>query len=214
MPKRKRGLCELIALCVVGSLFSALGRAQDSVADAARKNRARDAQAAPKRVWTDDDFAFTGKKESSATAVGTQESASETLQKFRLMGKEELGAAVLKRINAPNVDFPDRRDWEQKLIEAKRAWLDQVDRMVAHKDSSKIVQETEIALAEKAQEDFERIADQGIQWARAEYNPRLKAHLQYERQLESCNRSTGDFRDICLARLAELKFQMGQEGLW
>ena len=210
----KGDLSRLIVTCFIVSLFSASGRSQDSVADAARKNRSKEVSEARKRIWTDDDFPSTSKSDSTLPVVETQESASETLRKFRFLDKKELGAAVLKRANAPNVGFSDRNDWEQQLSEAKRAWLDQVDRMAAHKDSNKYLLATEIALAEKVQKDFERIAERGVQSARAENDPKLKAHLQYDRQLEVCNRSIGDFRDMCLARLVQLKFQMGQEGLW
>lgn len=213
MCTRKSVLRKWIVFCFLVSLSSSVGSAQDSVADAARKNRTKDAQTANKRVWTNDDISSAGKKESAAPSAGTQETASETLQKFRLLGKEELGA-VLRAYNAPNVNFPDRRDWEQRLFEAKRAWMDQVDRTAAHKDSNNYVLGPEIALAEKAQENFERIVDEGTRSARAESDPRLKAHLQYERQLEACNRSTGDSRTICLAQLDQLKFKMGQEGVW
>jgi hypothetical protein len=214
MSSRNGGLRNLITFCLAVGLFYTLARAQDSVADAARKNRPKDTQTTTKRVWTNDDIASAGKKESTVPLTGIQQTASETLQKFRLLAKEELGGAVLKAHNAPNVDFPDRKDWEQKLFEAKRAWVDQVDRMVAHKDTNNYVLGPEIVLAEKAQENFERIVEEGTQWARAESDPRLKAHLQYERQLGVCNRSTGSFQDKCLARLAEFKFQMGQEGVW
>jgi hypothetical protein len=112
MLNRKCGLWELIVFCFIVSLFSASGKAQDSVADAARKNLPKDAQAATKRVWADDDFPATGAKESTAPVEKTQESASEILRKFQLKDKEGLGKAVLKRANAPNVDFPERKEWE------------------------------------------------------------------------------------------------------
>jgi hypothetical protein len=163
-----------------------------------------------KRVWTNDDFL--SRNESALPTA--EESASETLIKFRLLDKKELGAAVLRRGKAPNVEFSDRNSWEQKLFEAKRVWLDQIDRMMAHKESNKYLLASETALAEKAHDSFERIAEEGMESARAENNPKLKAQLHYKRQLESCNRSTGDFRAICLSRLAQLKFQMGQDGQW
>jgi hypothetical protein len=188
-------------------------KGQDSLANAARKNRPKDAPMTTKRVWTDDDFSSA--KESSTTITGTsQESASETLRKFLSLGKEELGAAVLKLANAPDVVFFDRRNWEQKLFEAKQAWLDQVDRMVAHKDSAKDAQDEEIRLARGAQKTFERIAHDGIQQARAVNDPVLKAHLQYQRQLDFCKQTTGDLLQKCQDSLDQLKWQMQREGTW
>src|SRR5271156_1215929 len=122
----------LILSLMILSLFSAAGKAQDSLADAARKNRPKDAQVTPQRVWTNDDVASAG--ETGGTTSGkSPESTSETLRKFRLLGKEELGAAVLK-MSSIDVDFPNRKDWEQSLFDAKQAWMLQVDRMTAHKD--------------------------------------------------------------------------------
>jgi hypothetical protein len=214
MLKRKCGLWELIVFCFIVSLFSAPGKAQDSVADAARKNHPKDAQAATKRVWTDDDFSATGAKESTTPLAKTQESASESLRRFRLMEKEELGAAVLKRANAPNVDFPRRKEWEQRLLEAKNAWSDQVDRMVGHKDSNNEVQAVEMRLAQGAQQTFERIEAEGIQEARAVNDPMLRARLEYQRQRESCLENTGKYLDSCLAALEVRKAQMQKEGTW
>ncbi len=139
MSNRNCGLRNLVPFCLAVGLFYTLAKAQDSVADAARKNRPKDTHTTTKRVWTNDDIASAGKKESTVPLTGIQESASETPQKFRLLGREELGAAVLKGHNAPNVDFPDRKDWEQKLFGAKQAWVDQVDRMVAPKDTNNYV---------------------------------------------------------------------------
>ena len=101
--------------------------------------------------WTSDDFRSASEDEDPIAAKTQEGSASETLEKFRLLGKEDLGTAVLRRGNAPNVDFPSRKDSEERLFEAKQTWLNQVDRMVAHKDSSKDSQNTEIRLAQGAQ---------------------------------------------------------------
>jgi hypothetical protein len=214
MLKRKCGPGELIVFCFIVSLFSASGKAQDSVADAARKNHPKDAQAATKRVWTDDDFSATGAKESTAPQAKTQESPSEILRKFRYMDKEELSAAVLKRANAPNVDFPRRKDWEQRLLDAKNAWSDQVDRMVGHKDSNNEVQAVETRLAQTAQQTFERTEADFIQQARAVADPMLRARLEYERQRESCLVNNGKYLDSCLAALEVRKAQMQKEGTW
>jgi len=197
-----------------GSQPTSLGALAQSIADVARKNQTKDAHVTAKRVWTSDDFPSTGEKESTVPLSKTPESASETLREFRSLDKEELGAAVLKMASAPDVDFPDRRNWEQKLFEAKQAWIDQVDRMMAHKDSSKDVLDTEIRLTQGAQSSFERISGEGIQQARAVNDPALKAHLQYRRQMDFCRQTTGDLLHSCLASLDELKWKMQREGIW
>jgi len=107
MLNRKLGLWKLVVFCVLVGLFSASGKAQDSVADAARKNHSKDAQAATKRVGTD----ATGAKESTKPVAKTPESAWETLRDFRLMDEEKPGGAVLKRSNAPNVGFAGSKEW-------------------------------------------------------------------------------------------------------
>ncbi len=188
-------------------------KSQDSLADSARKNRPKDMQIARKRVWTNDDLQATSNNESSSLMGTSQESASETLQKFRSLGKEELGTAILKLSDAPNVTFPERRNWEQRLFEAKQAWLDQVHRMVGHKDSSKDAQDEEVRLAQGARRNFERIANEGVQQARAVNDPVLKAHLQYQRQLDFCKQTTGELLEKCLASVEQLKRQMQREGI-
>jgi hypothetical protein len=194
--------------------FIALPLCAQSVADAARNNRPNDAQVTTQRVWTDDDFPSSGKQDSPAPTEKQETSASETLQQFRLLGKEDLGAAVLKVAHAPDVVFPERKDWEQRLLDAKQAWVSQVDRMEGHKDSSKESQDTEIRLAQGAQQNFERIEEEGIEQARAVDDPKLKAHLDYQRQLEFCKQTTGDMLQKCLASLDQLKWQMEREGTW
>jgi hypothetical protein len=91
-----------------------------SLGELARQRRPRDAKATTKQVWTSDDFPSPTEREAPVPTRAEEASTSETLLKFRLLGKEELGAAVLKRANAPNVDFPDRKNWEQRLFEAKK----------------------------------------------------------------------------------------------
>jgi hypothetical protein len=106
---------------------------QESLGDVARKNRPKDAQISPKRVWTTDDFESAGDKPSSADGVNRENQASpeDTVREFRSLDQEQLGTAVLKWANAPDVAFPDRKDWEQRLFEAKQAWIDQVARVAA-----------------------------------------------------------------------------------
>jgi hypothetical protein len=166
------------------------------------------------RVWTSDDFSLAGETATAASTEIEQADATETLEKFRLLGKEELGAAVLKIANAPDVDFPNRRDWEEKPFAAKRAWLDQLDHMEGHKGSSQDARDTETRLAQGARLGFERISREGIQQARAVNDPVLKAHLEYQRQLDFCGQTTGDALRSCLASVDKLKWQMEREGTW
>ncbi len=169
----------LLFCSTVGGVILPVANAQDSLAEAARKNRPKDVQVTAKRTWTNDDIQPTSQTASFSSAITeTKESDSETLRKFRNLDKETLGAAVLKSGDAPNVEFPNRRDWEQRLFEAKQAWLDQVDRMVGHKDSSKYSQEEENRLALGAKRIFERISSEGVTQARAVNDPILKAHLE------------------------------------
>jgi len=197
-----------------GSQPASLGVLAQRIADVARKNQTKDAHITAKRVWTSDDFSSTGEEESTVPLTQTPESVSETLREFRALDKEKLGAAVLKMANAPDVNFPDRRNWEQELFEAKQAWMDQLDRMVGHKDSSKDSQNTEIQLAQGAKSNFERISEQGIQQARAVNDPSLKAHLEYQRRLDFCRQTSGDLLGTCLAGLDQFKRKMQREGIW
>ena|SRR3989304_5067252 len=199
-----------------------------SLGEVARKNRPKSTDTTTKRVWTTDDFPSTGYTGAPVPLAETPESASSTLQKFRSLGEEELGAAVLKMANAPNVDFPDRKNWEQKLFDAKRAWLDQADRMMAHKDSSKATRDTELRLTQGAQQNFERIAGGGIQQARALNDPTLRAHLRYNDWSRLCasqpgispgmrpfrGMTTADMQAQCWDNLEAFKNQMQEEGTW
>jgi hypothetical protein len=203
----------LISLAIGVTLIPVALKSQDSVADAARKNRSKD-QTASKRVWTNDDVASANSPESTAPKKETKESESATVERFRMLDRYELGVGVLRNAGAPDVNFPKRRDWEQKLFEAKNAWSDQVDRMVAHKDSSKASQEEELRLAIGKQNIFERIEAEGIEQAKAETDPVVKAHLAYKRQQDSCTGWTGEYRDRCDEALANMRSKMQQEGIW
>jgi len=216
MSKSAASIPALI-LCSIIALFPPLIKCQDSIADAARKNRAKESKesnATPKRVWTNDDVASASGVEGTTPKKETTESITETLRQFRILGKDELGAAVLKQAGVPDVNFPERRDWEQRLFSAKQAWLNQVERMEAHKDSSQASQEEEIRLAVGTQRIFERIKTQGIELARAEVNPVLKAQLAYKRQQDYCNHISGELRDRCELGLDQMKQKMQQEGIW
>jgi len=166
----------LISLAIAVTLIPVALKSQDSVADVARKNRSKD-QTVTKRVWTNDDVASASSTEPNTPQKETRESESATVEWFRMLDRHELGVGVLRRAGAPDVDFPKRRDWEQSLLEAENAWSDQVDRMVAHKESSKASQEEELRLAVGKQRIFERIEAEGIEKAKAEADPVLKAHL-------------------------------------
>jgi uncharacterized protein YhaN len=200
--------------CAILSFSSTSGRAQDSVADAARKNRSKDAQLAPKKVWTNDDMSSASVSSTPSNEQVAPKSNAEILRQFKSLSKEELGAAVLRRAGAPNADFPGRKDWEQRLFEAKQSWIDQVDRMENHKESSKATQEEETRLAEGAQRIFDRISGEGILQARATTDPALKARLEYQRQLDFCMHVSGDAHDRCMAALEQLKWKMQKEGIW
>jgi hypothetical protein len=189
------------------------GKTSDSLADSARKHRPNDAHTSTKRNWTDDDFSHS--KESSAVSMGTlPESSAESLRKFRLLDKEELGAAILRLEGVPNVNFSERRNWEQRLFDAKQTWIDQVARMEGHKDSSKEVQVEEIRLSTGAQKNFERVARDGVKQAKAVNDPVLRAHMEYERRTDFCKQTTGDLFQQCLAGTDKFKSQMQREGTW
>ena len=203
----------LVTLTLAIALIPVTLRSQDSVADAARKNRLKD-PTATKRVWTNDDMASASSTEPGAPKKETKESVSAALERFRMLDRYELGVAVLRQAGAPDVNFSKRRDWEQKLFEAKQAWIEQVNRMDAHKDSSQASQEEELRLAVGKQRIFESIKDEGIEQAKAETSPVLKAHLAYKRQQDSCTGATGKFRDLCDETLAQMRSKMQQEGIW
>lgn len=189
-------------------------KSQDSLADLARTNRSKDAQVSAKRVWTDDDFESAGDRRSPAERGTTQEGAAEAVRKFRSLDRQEIGSAVLKQAKAPDVNFPERRNWEQRLFEVKQAWVDQVARLDAHKDSNKDVRDEELRLAEGARNNFYHIADEGIEKARAVNDPILKAHLEYKRRLDSCKSMSGDLYQSCTEGADRFKWQMQRDGSW
>ncbi len=203
----------LLLVCFV-VLLPVTTPSQESVADAARKSRAKDQTTVTKRVWTNDDVASASSPEPSSPKQETRESVSAILERFRMLDRHELGVGVLRKAGAPDVDFPNRREWEQKLLDAKQAWIDQVDRMVAHKDASQASQEEELRLAVGKKRIFERIEAEGIEQARAQTDPVAKAHLAYKRQLENCTGATGQFRDWCDESLEQMKSKMQREGIW
>lgn len=211
MPNRLR--TRLLLLCSLAVLLPGTATPQDSVADAARKNRSKD-QTATKRVWTNDDIASASSPEPNSPVQETKESVSATLERFRMLDKDDLGVAVLRQAGAPDVNFSNRKDWEQKLFDAKQAWIDQVNRMDAHKDSSQASQQEELRLAVGKQRIFEHIETEGVEQAKAETDPVLKAHLAYRRQLDSCAGATGKFRELCEEALAQMKSKMQREGTW
>ena len=185
--------------------------AQNSLADIARKNRPKDARPTPKRVWTNDDIASSNVSDESSQK--TKNSDSETLEKFRSLAKEQLGDAVL-RMSGIDVDFPNRKDWEQRLFDAKQAWVLQIDRTIAHKDAAKDSRDEELRLAIGAKRIFERIRDEGVEQARATKDPVLKAHLDYRRQEEFCKQTSGDLQIRCQESLEQLRIKMEREGTW
>ena len=189
---------------------------QESLGDAARKNRPKDAKISAKRVWTTDDFESAGDRPSSVDGVngGNQANPEDTVRAFRSLDQQQIGTAVLRSANAPDVAFPDRKDWEQRLFEAKQAWIDQVARVAAHKDANKYVQDEELRLATGAQRNFYRIANEGIEKARAVDDPILKAHLEYQRRLESCKSMSGDLYMTCVQGADQFKWQMQRDGSW
>ncbi len=201
----------LLFVCFV-VLLPAATTAQESVADAARKNRSKD-QTVTKRVWTNDDVAPASSPEPNLKQE-TKENVSATLERFRMLGRYDLGVAVLKRAGAPDLDFPKRRDWEQKLFDAKQAWIDQVNRMYAHKDANQASLDEELRLAVGKQRIFEHIEAEGIEQAKAVTDPVLKAHLAYKRQLDSCTGATGQYREMCDEALEQMKSKMRREGIW
>jgi len=202
-----------LVLFVASPLFS------QSVAEAAKKNRPKAAKATVKRVWTDDDFSTGGSPGEPIPADKTSDSTSRTLEKFRRLDQEQLGAAVLKMAKA-DVDFPGRRDWEGRLFEAKEAWLTQIERMEGHKDSNKDVVNAEVGLAKGAQSNFERIAGEGIRQAQAVNDPTLKAHLRYQEWARTCLQySPGEvngrnLQQECWDNLQSFKSQMQEQGTW
>lgn len=215
MCERRASILAAVSLLAVVGLFCvSAGTAQDSVAEAARKNRKKDTPATAKRIWTNDNVAPASDGESPALSTETPESMAQTLRDLRLLDKEHLALAVLIRAGAPNVEFASRKDWEQRLFDAKQAWVDQEDRVLARKDANKDAKDEETRLAIGAHRIFERIANEGVQQARAVNDPVLKAHLEYQRQAEFCKQTSGDLRDRCEASLGQLRWKMEREGIW
>jgi hypothetical protein len=199
-----------------------------SLGDIARKNQADKAAAAKANPVSVPVHELQGNSLQQEISIPkTEESVSSALEQFRHIGKDELGTAILKIANA-NVDFPNRRDWEQSLFEAKKEWQDQVDRMMAHKDSNQSVKNSEIGLTRKAQLNFESIRRDGIEQARAVNDPVLRAHLRYEDWARLCISQPGlslgirpfagmtgsDMKAQCWAALENFKNQMQEEGTW
>ena len=189
---------------------------QEPLGDLARELRAKDTPVSTKRVWTTDDLGSPRDEPSSGEnpTETTQESAEAAIRQFRSLDQSEIGAVVLKQANAPNGTFPDRKDWEQRLFDAKQAWIDQVAPLDAHRDANKYVQDEELRLADGAQRNFYRIANEGIERARAVNDPILKAHLEYQRRLDFCKSMTGDLYLRCVDGADTFKRQMQRDGSW
>lgn len=86
--------------------------------------------------------------------------------------------------------------------------------LMAHKDSNQSVKDTEIGLIRKAQLNFESIRNDGIQQARGVTYPFLKAHMEYEQRVDSCQQASGDCVVSCLYSADLFKYQMQTEGTW
>jgi hypothetical protein len=77
--------------------------------------------------------------------------------------------------------------------------------MDGHKESNEEVQDDELRLAMGAQRNFDNVVNQGIKQTQAVNDPVLKAHLQYERQLDFCEQAAGDMLQNCLASVDKMK---------
>lgn len=174
-------------------------------------------------AWTNDDFLYPGDVGPSTSVVAPQ-SPTGALDEFRNLSSEELGAAVLKMAEA-DVNFPGRGNWEQRLFDAKQAMVDQAERLEGHKDANLDVQRQEIQNSQDATTKFKAIAGEGIQKAKAESDPKLKAHLQYEEWASQCSQYSSSVQTVgpnagvnaseeCYAGLTNFKAQMQQEGTW
>jgi hypothetical protein len=212
----------ILASCALGQTATSQPKTQDSktsqqsLGNLARKLRPKDAHISTKRVWTTDDFASHGNETSlnESPKNTTPESAAAAIRKFQLLDQQEIGAAVLKLANAPDVNFTERKEWEQRLFEAKQAWLEQVNRLEGHKDASKDVQQEELRLTEGTQNNFWTIAEEGVEKARAVNDPIVKAHLEYKHRLDLCQSMTGDLWERCDQAAENFKRQMQRDGSW
>lgn len=170
-----------------------------SVADIARQNRPKDAKVTSQRTFTDDDVKHGDPNQTATTEAPKWESSSATLQKFRNLGPEDFGKAVLKAANVADVDFPNRRGLEQELFNVKQRWIDQEERAEAHKGSSTEGEET--SLAARYRQNFENVEERFILEARAVSDPVAKSHLQYEKQFKMCQSMSGILRSYCFSTL-------------
>lgn len=139
--------------------------ASQSLGDAARSVRKKDASTALKRVFTDDDVAsarFEGGASSGRTSCDKPETVLRTMSKFFDMDRVTLGQAVLRMANIDvHTPFPERSEWEFSLFDAKQKMARETLQAEAHPND---VQEQK--LAEKKLNAFDAIADRGIQQAR------------------------------------------------
>lgn len=97
-------------------LFASFPLFSQSLADAARANRAKDAKPTAKRVWTDDDI------QHSSPSAGTQASptrqknykaeATAALEHAKGLTAREIANQIVK-----DIQFPGRPEWETKLYD-------------------------------------------------------------------------------------------------
>ena len=133
-----RRLTLLAGLVVVLNLCTAVrGQDSPSLGDVARQLRKDKSDAAPKKVITNDDLPANasssavglgtigdskglskpGDTESPEAAIGKMEAA------IKLLDSTDRATLVKAALQGTNPDFPGRRAWEDKLWEAKQAYV-------------------------------------------------------------------------------------------
>jgi hypothetical protein len=102
----------LALLFAVPSVFG------QSVADAARQNRPKDAKVASKRIFTDDDFQHSVSQEASpnpATLSDSMDNAERAISRVEDKTERQLAEDVVR-----DIQFPGRPEWEHRLYLKKQ----------------------------------------------------------------------------------------------
>jgi hypothetical protein len=96
-----------------------------SVADAARQNRPKDAKVTSKRVFTDDDFEHSASADGVSAATTSKQQLSDSMENAqRTIGSvEDKTERELANDVAGEVQFPGRPEWEHKLYLKKQAQI-------------------------------------------------------------------------------------------
>src|SRR5260370_8940194 len=114
-----RGVIISFLLLVVPSVFG------QSVADAARKNRPKDAKITSKRVFTDDDLQHSASPDGVPAATTSKQQLSDSVNNAEkaISSVEDKTERDLANDVVGDIKFPGRPEWEHKLYLKKQVQI-------------------------------------------------------------------------------------------